>query len=393
MERAFWLLGGNLSKASTNTESSRLASYPWGGFYVFRDPRRDSRLVFRTGPAEGAAVSAGHAHSDLLSVYLSAYGQPFIVDSGTYTYRCAGPSRQASEPDWRRYLRGPAAHNGLAIDGRDALGEVSRDFRDSALETFVSLEKNQDAPVASWVQARMVGGGPYASHRRGVVQVREEYFVVYDLLGLAIPKEGRHFGFQFSPDVDVGRFGARGLRAQRNNESLVLVGSSNLAEPLSLVGSRDPLGGWVSRRYGELQPAPQARFGLSPETTTAAFLLRTAESPKSTAIEVKELGTVGIRIAVSLGEIEDTLLLNLGSSEAELHVDDIRFTGELLWIRSRRGNPSALRWLNGALVDWSARGIRVASAERAPSLQIDADGVELAVRHVDPASLSIHWRS
>jgi hypothetical protein len=327
-----------------------------------------------------------------MSVYLCANGASFLVDSGTYTYRSRAAAWQAGEPEWRRYLRGPAAHNGLSIEEHDPLGEVRGDFRGGGLETFVTVEKNRSGPVASWIHSRMLGGGPYASHRRGVVHVLGEYFVVYDLLSAAKPAAQRHFGFQFSPDVEVARFGSHGFAARKDDTVVVLVGSSNLPEPLTLVGSRDPLGGWVSRRYGELLPAAQARFPLSPETTSAAFLVRAAESPESETIEAEELGAFGIRITVRFGEIEDLLLLNLGGVEAELDAGDLRFTGDLVWIRSRRSAPSNLRWLNGARLEWSTRGIRVACSETSPNLEIDAERDELAVRHGDVERLSIQWR-
>ena len=176
--------------------------------------------------------------------------------------------------------------------------------------------------------------------------------------------------------------------------TLVLVGSSNLAQPILLNGSRDPLGGWVSTRYGELLPATQARFAVSPEATAAAFLLLTDGSPTSESeIEVREVGTLGVRIRVSLGEVEDTLLLNFGSIDNELLAGDIAFRGDLVWVRSRNGVPSRLRWLNGARFEWSARGILVGRPEPSPSLQIDSEGGALSVRLCDPATLSIQWRS
>src|SRR6185295_2959480 len=50
-------------------------------------------------------------HADALSFTLSAGGLEFLVDTGTYAYH--------TQPEWRQYFRGTAAHNTVRIDGED----------------------------------------------------------------------------------------------------------------------------------------------------------------------------------------------------------------------------------------------------------------------------------
>lgn len=389
-ERAFWLLGGALA-ADTTAPPPSLVAYPSGGFYVFHDAPARARLVFRTGPVEGEPVSAGHAHSDLLSVCAAARGRLLVVDAGTYTYRArrSGPSR--SDPDWRRYLAGAAAHNGLSLGGRDALGDVPGSFRRPGLDTFVAVSRVRDEPVASWVDAVVVGQGPYASHRRGVVQIPGEYFVVYDVLPSGGPARRREFGFQFSPHVEARPAGGRGIVVRDGAATLLLAGSSNLAPPICLRGSLEPVGGWVSPRYGELAAAPQARFAVSPEATAAAFLLRHAEGPAEVQVDVRGLDRASIRIRVSCGETEDTLLLNIGPAATDVEVDGIAFRGGLAWVRCHRGAPVALRWVDGSVLTWPARGISVERREPCPSLEIAASPIGPSVRFGGGARLSVQW--
>ncbi len=107
VERAFWLLGGDLRSFEENTEDSGILSFPKAGFHLYPDNVLGGRLIFRTGPDEDAPVVAGHMHADLLSVYLSLNGQPVLIDAGTYSYR--GPAHRwpPGTPTWRPYLAGP----------------------------------------------------------------------------------------------------------------------------------------------------------------------------------------------------------------------------------------------------------------------------------------------
>jgi len=55
--------------------------------------------------------SAGHSHSDTLSVLVMFCGEQVFLDPGTYTY--------VGDPDERNWFRGSAAHNTICIDGLD----------------------------------------------------------------------------------------------------------------------------------------------------------------------------------------------------------------------------------------------------------------------------------
>ena len=57
------------------------------------------------------AGSAGHSHSDTLSVVVRDGAEDVLVDPGTYTY--------VSDPRWRDWFRGSAAHNTIRVDEKD----------------------------------------------------------------------------------------------------------------------------------------------------------------------------------------------------------------------------------------------------------------------------------
>ena len=64
--------------------------------------------LFDAGPF--GPGSAGHSHSDTLSLVVTRGDQEVLIDSGTYSYM---------DPEWRSAVRGSSAHNTIRIDGRD----------------------------------------------------------------------------------------------------------------------------------------------------------------------------------------------------------------------------------------------------------------------------------
>ena len=64
--------------------------------------------LFDAGPF--GPGSAGHSHSDTLSLVVTRGDQEVLIDSGTYSYM---------DPEWRSAFRGSSAHNTIRIDGRD----------------------------------------------------------------------------------------------------------------------------------------------------------------------------------------------------------------------------------------------------------------------------------
>jgi uncharacterized heparinase superfamily protein len=59
----------------------------------------------------GFLSTASHGHADALAFTLTVGGRPVVVDAGTYCYH--------SDPQWRDYFRGTAAHNTVLVDGLD----------------------------------------------------------------------------------------------------------------------------------------------------------------------------------------------------------------------------------------------------------------------------------
>ena len=79
------------------------------GHFIFRKKENNNEIYLHFNAAPLGFLSiAAHGHADALSFILNVDGQPFFIDSGTYTYH--------TEPLWRDYFMGTLAHNTIRIN-------------------------------------------------------------------------------------------------------------------------------------------------------------------------------------------------------------------------------------------------------------------------------------
>jgi hypothetical protein len=200
---------------------------------------------------EGGPFGRFHQHEDMLSIDVYAYGTPFIVDPGITSYY---PN------PWTTFYRTTEAHNTVLVDGCGQERRVQSipEWVESARERTVwRSDAARDVAVATF-------DGPYAGldaevrHRRAVMFVKPDYFIVFDeLLG-----EGHHVYealFHFMPFrvlIDpVTRAVRTGRMRAPNIEILPLVRMT----PRLVCGQNDPVQGWLALS-GQDVPAPVAIY-------------------------------------------------------------------------------------------------------------------------------------
>ncbi|MCD6351130.1 MAG: alginate lyase family protein, partial [Armatimonadetes bacterium] len=147
--------------------------FPYAGWCIMRSgwDRDDRYLCMEAGP-----FGYGHQHEDKLSFVMYGYGREHITDPGNYMY-------DASK--WRRYVLSTRAHNTIRVDGHD---QARRGLR----ETYVTKKPVEDLTWLSGNKLDFAAGvydsgyGPgrrvRVTHRRQVVFVKPDYFVVVDRL-------------------------------------------------------------------------------------------------------------------------------------------------------------------------------------------------------------------
>ena len=255
---SMWLLSSARRQSAAALNASPPSTgdaivYPSGGYVVMRSTWMPDahQLIFDVGPL--SSPKSGHGHADLLSVQCSVFGEPFIVDAGTYCY--------TSEPEWRDFFRGTAAHSTATVDGLDqarAAGPFRWDHHPRArLRRCLTTTEYALADGEHDAYARL---SDPVIHRRRVVFVHRRYWIVADdFLGEANHRIDLRFQFA-SLSVAVERDGwvkARGC----NGHALLLKSFAGVPVELNvLAGSESPIGGWISPNYGRRVPAPRVSY-------------------------------------------------------------------------------------------------------------------------------------
>jgi Heparinase II/III-like protein/Heparinase II/III N-terminus len=250
-----WLLGpaglrafDALRPAPPMLSPSRL--FPDGGCVVMRTGWEPDahQLIFDVGPLGGLG-SGGHGHADLLSVQCAVFGEPCLVDPGTYCYSGDAASRD--------FFRGTVAHSTVVVDGESQATPAGafqwRSRPRARLRQWRSTPELDLADAEHDAYLHLSGG---VTHRRRVVFVKDRYWIVVD----DVEGQGEHqvdLRFQFAPiEVDVDP--ALWARAcGRGGRGLLIRPFANAALKASIhSGELDPRQGWVSSEYGRQDASP-----------------------------------------------------------------------------------------------------------------------------------------
>jgi hypothetical protein len=158
-----WLLGASarnrlISLAGGPASPAPSRSFPQGGLVIQR--AGSHHLVVDCGDV-GSLGRGGHGHADLLSLECFAFGQPLVVDGGTFSY--------SSDAAARERFRGVAQHNTLSLDDRETLEPADLwSFKQSAAPRLLHWSTDNE---------RDVFGGRYELPGQGA---RHERWIVFD---------------------------------------------------------------------------------------------------------------------------------------------------------------------------------------------------------------------
>jgi Heparinase II/III-like protein/Heparinase II/III N-terminus len=254
-----WLLGPAQYKCTRAIQApppaSRSRSFAEGGYVVMRSgwTRDAHQMIFDVGPL--SSPKSGHGHADLLSIQCSAFGEPYLVDAGTYCY--------TSEPRWREFFRGTAAHSTVTVDGEDQAVSIGpfhwNNYPAARLRRWSSGEDYDFADAEHRAYARLADP---VTHRRRVIFVQRRYWlVVDDLSGSA--EHRLDFRFQFAPiaiEIEADRW----IRARGHEGSGCLLRSFASAPiQMELIeGATEPIQGWISPEYGRRVAAPVLLYSV-----------------------------------------------------------------------------------------------------------------------------------
>lgn len=239
-------------------------SFPDAGLHIMRSDWNDNAryLAFDTGPYGGP-----HGHEDMLSFELSAYGAPFIVDPGSYTY-------QKNDP-YRNYFVGSAGHNTVLVDQMSQIRRWGREHMTPAVrnDVYGTWQPGRDVDFASGQYDD--GYAPFALtkpdgatigedvvHQRDIIFVKPDYWVVVDYLAAAEAHD-YDFLFHLAPDVVTTLREADNAlcHSKRNGAQLSVRGfSTGTLSSDELIGAESPIQGWYSSDHHKKVPSPTLIF-------------------------------------------------------------------------------------------------------------------------------------
>lgn len=257
-----WFFG---SSAESTWDSLKLSApsdlhpriFKDGGYAILRNHWHSSahQIIFDIGPL-GCDVSGGHGHADMLSVQCAVFGEPFIVDAGTGNY--------TADKKWRNYFRSSAAHSTVILDGMgQAEPEGPFSWHGTRPRTqFNSCEINDSMQLVDACHDAWAGTDELISHRRRVLFINRSYWLIID--DLSGHNEHRmDVRYQLAP-LEVEREQNQWIRIYgRHQGALLLKGISASHIDVDICqGGTDPMRGWLSRDYGQQQPAPAITYSI-----------------------------------------------------------------------------------------------------------------------------------
>lgn len=254
-------------------------AFPEAGAYVMRE--EDLYLHFNASDC-GLNGRGSHGHNDKLSIEISAFNRPFVVDPGSYVY--------TSDLEARHLFRSTAYHSTVQID------DLEQNSINAAIPFVIGNEARPRVLQWETSDARdlLVAehyGYTHSSvsvvHRRSVeFNKSERFWVIEDLLS----GEGDcriHFRFHLAPNLKV---------AVNNKKGAVINAASGhklLIEPFGLDHAPEIDRVWVSRDYGERCESSSLRWTIDvslPLSVSFAIIpLQTNEGESSISEKLKRI--------------------------------------------------------------------------------------------------------
>jgi hypothetical protein len=268
-------------------------AFPYAGQFIMRSGwDANARWLCM----DGGPFGAGHQHEDKLSVIITAYGQPLLVEGGVYTY-------DASE--WRKYVLSSRAHNLVMVDG------LEQDRRREPKETYVVKqplphvwESNEifDHAASRYDE----GWGPESLHP--LRQTRHVFFLKPDVFIIADELEsldGKAHYCEALFHLNAKDAAVEGLRVATRNAGPNLSITAYGADGVKIIkGQKEPVQGWLpdaSLGYGGIRPIPTAVYGKEVRgKATVLYVLY--PSPKRAVSPVKGVALDGNTLIVEFND-------------------------------------------------------------------------------------------
>ena len=259
-EELLWILGEpgvRDYRSLPDASMPESQQFPEAGIYLLR--HEDLYLLFNASEA-GVNGRGSHGHNDALSIEVSAFGVPFIVDPGTYLY--------TANLDARHLFRSTAYHSTVQVDDAEQ-NTIDKAFPfisgNEARPRVLNWESNSDADL---IVAEHYGYQRLAQpvlHRRSVrFDKHRRFWLIEDEL----TGEGTHeFSFRF-------HF-AQGLETEVRPDGMVVV-CDKLTGVRLLIACQNREGGCGETSDPTLEPRSSSNdYGAKDNSISACWTVKT----------------------------------------------------------------------------------------------------------------------
>ncbi len=345
-EEVFWLLGQEGVKQYESMVAHEPAgkSKPFyeGGYFVMRDGwTTDSNyLLFDCGPH--GMLNCGHAHADALAIDVAASGRTLLVDPGTFTY--------TGSEEMRNWFRSSQAHNTITVDNQSS----------SVPSGPFTWHTTARCNLNSWISTEQfdyVSGEHHGYerlsdpvlHTRSILFLKRGYWVIRDRLTC---QDAHQASLRFQLDSNCNAE----IRPSSDHPHLVETSGFEIHSFSTGKASPNMESAWVSKCYGEKEPAPAYVFStqFQGDYEVITFLVpRGSNQPK----EIREIKAEGGRVFV-LSDTSCTDIVMIRTGE-RAECADLTTNFEWLWARFSKSDQRIDRFLavNGTIVTHNGENI------------------------------------
>ena len=255
-----WLFGKdglNILKAIDGKTEISSSAFPDAGAYVMRDG--DLYLHFNANDG-GVNGRGSHGHNDALSIEISAFGRPFIIDPGSYVYNL---NREA-----RHLFRSTAFHSTVMVDDDEqntTTAELPFIMGNEARPVVDEWKVSADRDRVSSEHFGYTRLKEPISHRRTVeFDKQNQYWMIEDKLN----GKGSHkfsFAFHLAPGINITEIDQTTVRASDGNGRGLFIRVVGIDAVFEIVPA------FTSRNYGHKESSSVLRWEI---TTNAPFTSR-----------------------------------------------------------------------------------------------------------------------
>jgi hypothetical protein len=271
-----WLFGeSGMSNIAKMDERNELPSIRFqdAGSYVMRD--RDLYLHFNANDC-GLNGRGSHAHNDALSIEISAFGRPFIIDPGSYAYNLDREARQL--------FRSTEYHSTVMVDGveqnttNDELPFIMGNEARPVVDLWEVSDQRDRVSAEHFGYTRL--GDPVRHRRKVEFDKRERYWFIEDKL-TGKEKHKLSFAFHLAPGIEINDIDEITVRLSDEEDRRLYLRAVGIDTPYKISAA------FTSMNYGHKENCSILRWEIiTPTPFIARFIIVPSHENDASRLEL-----------------------------------------------------------------------------------------------------------